>query len=147
MFGLIQGPANAIAPGKRPLSSMTPTIVLKDGKVALVLGSPGGSTIITTVANDLISVVDNGLNVQQAADAPRFHMQYLPDRVDVEKRFPVAVTDRLKAIGYTVDRAGEFDERNPGIWGDSELIQVDAKTGELLGGQDQRHHFGKAAGY
>jgi gamma-glutamyltranspeptidase / glutathione hydrolase len=147
MFGLIQGPANAIAPGKRPLSSMTPTIVLKDGKVALVLGSPGGSTIITTVANDLISVVDNGLNVQQAADAPRFHMQYLPDRVDVEKRFPAAVADRLKAIGYTIDRAGEFDERNPGIWGDSELIQVDAKTGELLGGQDQRHHFGKAAGY
>jgi gamma-glutamyltranspeptidase / glutathione hydrolase len=147
MFGLIQGPANAIAPGKRPLSSMTPTIVLKDGKVALVLGSPGGSTIITTVANDLISVVDNGLNVQQAADAPRFHMQYLPDRVDVEKRFPVTVTDQLKAIGYTIDRAGEFDERNPGIWGDSELIEVDPKTGELLGGQDQRHHFGKAAGY
>jgi gamma-glutamyltranspeptidase / glutathione hydrolase len=147
MFGLIQGPANAIAPGKRPLSSMTPTIVLKDGKVALVLGSPGGSTIITTVANDLISVVDNDLNVQQAADGPRFHMQYLPDRLDVEKRFPVTVTDRLKAIGYTVDRAGEFDEKNPGIWGDSELIQIDPKTGELLGGQDQRHHFGKAAGY
>ena len=147
MFGLIQGPANAIAPGKRPLSSMTPTMLLKDGKVALVLGSPGGSTIITTVANDLISLVDNGLNVQQAADAPRFHMQYLPDRVDVEKRFPVTVTDQLKAIGYTIDRAGEFDEKNPGIWGDSELIQVDPKTGELLGGQDQRHHFGKAAGY
>jgi gamma-glutamyltranspeptidase / glutathione hydrolase len=147
MFGLVQGPANAIAPGKRPLSSMTPTMVLKDGKVALVLGSPGGSTIITTVANDLISLVDNGLNVQQAADAPRFHMQYLPDRVDVEKRFPVTVTDQLKAIGYTIDRAGEFDEKNPGIWGDSELIQVDPKTGELLGGQDQRHHFGKAAGY
>jgi gamma-glutamyltranspeptidase/glutathione hydrolase len=147
MFGLIQGPANAIAPGKRPLSSMTPTIVLKDGKVALVLGSPGGSTIITTVTNDLISVVDNGLNVQQAADAPRFHMQYLPDRLDVEKRFPLPLLDRLKAIGYTINRAGEFDEKNPGIWGDSELIQVDAKTGELLGGQDQRHHFGKAAGY
>jgi gamma-glutamyltranspeptidase / glutathione hydrolase len=147
MFGLIQGPANAIAPGKRPLSSMTPTIVLKDGKVALVLGSPGGSTIITTVANDLISVVDNGLNVQQAADAPRFHMQYLPDRLDVEKRFPANVANALKAMGYTLDRAGEFDEKNPGIWGDSELIERDAKTGELLGGQDQRHHFGKAAGY
>jgi gamma-glutamyltranspeptidase / glutathione hydrolase len=147
MFGLIQGPANAITPGKRPLSSMTPTIVLKDGKVALVLGSPGGSTIITTVANDLISVVDNGLNVQQAADAPRFHMQYLPDRLDVEKRFSAPTAQRLKAIGYTIDRAGEFDEKNPGIWGDSELIQIDPKTGELLGGQDQRHHFGKAAGY
>ena len=148
MFGLIQGPANAIAPGKRPLSSMTPTMVLKGWKGRSGAGFAGrDSTIITTVANDLISVVDNGLNVQQAADAPRFHMQYLPDRVDVEKRFPLAVTDRLKAIGYTIDRAGEFDEKNPGIWGDSELIQVDPKTGELRGGQDQRHHFGKAAGY
>ena len=147
MFGLIQGPANAIAPGKRPLSSMTPTIVLKDGKVALVLGSPGGSTIITTVANDLISVIDNGLNVQQAADAPRFHMQYLPDRVDVEKLFPADVAEALKTRGYTITRAGEFDEKNPGVWGDSELIERDLKTGELLGANDQRHTFGKAAGY
>jgi gamma-glutamyltranspeptidase / glutathione hydrolase len=147
MFGLIQGPANAIAPGKRPLSSMTPTIVLKDGKVALVLGSPGGSTIITTVVNDLISVVDNGLNVQQAADAPRFHMQYLPDRVDVEKLFPADVAEALKTRGYTITRAGEFDEKNPGVWGDSELIERDLKTGELLGANDQRHTFGKAAGY
>ena len=88
MMGLIQGPANAIAPGKRPLSSMTPTIVLRNGKVALVLGSPGGSTIITTVVNDIVSILDNGLNVQQAADAPRFHMQYLPDRIDIEKEVP-----------------------------------------------------------
>jgi gamma-glutamyltranspeptidase / glutathione hydrolase len=64
MFGLIQGPANAIAPGKRPLSSMTPTMVLKRGKVLLVLGSPGGSTIITTVANDIVSILDDHLNVQ-----------------------------------------------------------------------------------
>ena len=85
MFGLIQGPANAIAPGHRPLSSMTPTIVLEGGNVRLVLGSPGGATIITTVANDLLSVLVNGLTVQQAADAPRFHHQYLPDVLDVEK--------------------------------------------------------------
>ena len=147
MFGLIQGPANSIAPGKRPLSSMTPTIVLKDGRVALVLGSPGGSTIITTVANDLVSVLDNGLNIQQAADAPRFHMQYLPDRIDTEKIFPIAVADELRKIGYTVSRAGDFDEKNPGVWGDSEMIAVDPKTGDLLGADDQRHHFGKAAGY
>jgi gamma-glutamyltranspeptidase/glutathione hydrolase len=147
MMGLVQGSANAIAPGKRPLSSMTPTIVLKDGELAMVLGSPGGSTIITTVANDLISVVDNGLNVQQAADAPRFHMQYLPDRISVEKLFPIAVVEQLKTMGYKVDRAGEFDEKNPGVWGDSELIAVDPKTRELLGADDQRHHFGKAAGY
>lgn len=147
MMGLVQGPANAIAPGKRPLSSMTPTILLKNGKIALVLGSPGGSTIITTVVNDILSVVDNGLNAQQAADAPRFHMQFLPDRIDVEKNFPVAVAEDLKKMGYTVNRAGEFDEKNPGVWGDSEMIAVDPKTHELLGADDQRHHFGKAAGY
>jgi gamma-glutamyltranspeptidase/glutathione hydrolase len=147
MFHLIQGPANAIAPGKRPLSSMTPTIVLKDGKVLLVLGSPGGSTIITTVANDIVSILDNGLNVQQAADAPRFHHQYLPDTLQVEKAFPLPVLDALKATGYSVTRNNEADEKNPGVWGDSEMIYIDPKTGTLMGADDQRHKFGKAAGY
>jgi gamma-glutamyltranspeptidase/glutathione hydrolase len=146
-FGLIQGPANAIAAGKRPLSAMTPTIVTKGNKLRLVLGSPGGPTIISTVTNDLISVVDNGLNIQQAADAPRFHHQYLPDDLQVEKRFPAAVSDVLKARGYNIKRSGEFDEHNPGVWGDSELIAVDPKTGELLGGHDSRKNFGSAAGY
>jgi gamma-glutamyltranspeptidase/glutathione hydrolase len=147
MYGLIQGPANAIGPSKRPLSAMTPTIVTKNGKLALVLGSPGGSTIITTVANDLISVVDNGLNIQQAADAPRFHHQYLPDRLDLEKKFSPEVADQLKAMGYTVNRLAIADEHNPGTWGDSELIAVDPKTHELLGGHDNRRSYGKAAGY
>jgi gamma-glutamyltranspeptidase/glutathione hydrolase len=164
-FGLIQGPANAIAPGKRPLSSMTPTIVsepdtitskrilffkkteVTPGKLRLVLGSPGGSTIITTVANDLISVVDNGLNIQQAADAPRFHHQYLPDVLQFEKAFPLEPIEALKAVGYITKREGEFDEKSPGVWGDSELIAVDPKTGQLLGGHDHRRNFGKAAGY
>jgi gamma-glutamyltranspeptidase/glutathione hydrolase len=146
-FKLIQSPANAIAPGKRPLSAMTPTIVLKDGKPLLVLGSPGGSTIITTVANDIISILDNGLNVQQAADAPRFHHQYLPDAIQVEKAFPLDVVDKLKAAGYTVTRNNEADEHNPGVWGSSEMIYIDPKTHQLLGGDDQRHKFGKAAGY
>lgn len=156
-FGLIQGPANAIAPGKRPLSSMTPTIVseavrcaglgCKPGSVRLVLGSPGGSTIITTVANDLVSVVDNGLDIQQAADAPRFHHQFLPDVLQFEKRFPVEVVAAMKTAGYTTTREAEFDEKSAGVWGDSELIARDPKTGELTGGQDKRHHFGKAAGY
>ena len=139
MFGLIQGPANAIAPGKRPLSSMTPTIVLKDGKVAFVLGSPGGATIITTVANIFLSVVDEGLNIQQAVDAPRFHQQYLPDMVMLEPGFAPATIDGLRAMGYTL-RIGR-------TWGDGECIEVDPRTGELEGGQDHRHHFGKAAGY
>ena len=146
-FGLIQGPANAIAPGKRPLSAMSPTIVTRHGKLRLVLGSPGGPTIISTVANDLISVVDNGLNIQQSADAPRFHNQYLPDDLQVEKRFPVTVSDVLKMRGYNIKRSGEFDEHNPGVWGDSELIAVDPKTGDLMGGHDTRKDFGKAAGY
>ena len=146
MFGLIQGPANAIGPGKRPLSSMTPTMVLKDGKLVLVVGSPGGSTIITTVANDIVSVLDNGLNLQQAADAPHFHMQYLPDVIAVEKNFPVAAAEALAASGYKINRAGSFDEKDPGVWGDSECIFVDPKTGDLLGADDQRHHFGKAGG-
>ncbi len=146
-FGLIQGPNNSIAPYKRPLSAMTPTIVTKSGKVRLVLGSPGGPTIITTVANDIISVLDNNLNIQQAADAPRFHHQYLPDELQVEKKFPVASADALKASGYTIKRSGEFDEHNPGVWGDSELIAIDPKTHELLGGHDTRKPFGKADGY
>jgi gamma-glutamyltranspeptidase/glutathione hydrolase len=146
-FGLIQGPANAIAPGKRPLSSMTPTMVLKNGKLRLVLGSPGGATIITTVANDLISILDNGLDVQQAADAPRFHHQYLPDELQIEKDFPAATADALAATGYDVVRMGALDEKTGGVWGDSELIAVDPVTGELAGGHDRRHHFGKAAGY
>ena len=147
LYDLIQGPANAIAPGKRPLSAMTPTIVLKDGKPLLVLGSPGGATIITTVANDIISILDNGLNVQQAADAPRFHHQYLPDAIQVEKAFSLNVLDKLKAAGYTVTRTNEADEHNPGVWGSSEMIYIDPKTHTLMGGDDQRHKFGKAAGY
>lgn len=157
-FGLIQGPANAIGPGKRPLSSMTPTIVAEPsvydkkgrlrelGNLRLVLGSPGGATIITTVANDLISVVDNGLDVQAAADAPRFHHQYLPDVLEFERRFPQMTVDAMQAMGYPVRHAGARDENAPTTWGDSELIAVDPKTGELSAGQDKRHSYGKAAG-
>jgi gamma-glutamyltranspeptidase/glutathione hydrolase len=86
-YGLIQGPANAIGPGKRPLSAMTPTIVLKDGKLFLVLGSPGGPTIITTVANILIGVVDFSLDIQEAVNAPRFHHQWLPMRFSSKTAF------------------------------------------------------------
>jgi gamma-glutamyltranspeptidase/glutathione hydrolase len=167
-FGLVQSAANAIAPGHRPLSCMTPTIIsdppITDqygpvakpgstppppppGKLRLVLGSPGGSTIITTVANDLISVLDNHLNIQSAADAPRFHHQYLPDILQFEKAFPVPVIEDLKSLGYITRRSAEFDEKSDGVWGDSELISIDPTTGTLQGGQDHRHHFGKAAGY
>ena len=139
-YGLIQGPANSIAPGKRPLSSMTPTIVLKDGALRMVLGSPGGSRIITTVANILLSTIDEGLNIQQAVDAPRFHHQYLPDTVYLEPGFSPEVQQALIGMGYAVDT-------KDGLWSDGECIFVNAKTGELEGGQDHRHTYGKAAGY
>ena len=89
-------------------------------------------------------MVDNHLNVQQAADAPRFHHQYLPDDLQVEKRFSVSTSDVLKAHGYNVKRSGEFDEHNPGVWGDSELIAVDPTTDDLLGGHDTRKNYGSA---
>jgi gamma-glutamyltranspeptidase/glutathione hydrolase len=153
MFGLIQSSANAIGPGKRPLSAMTPSILTtqshwyRRGKLSLVLGSPGGSTIITTVANDIISILDNGLDVQQAADAYRFHHQYLPDRLDLEKGFSLEVGNQLKTMGYITNRDQAADEKVGGTWGDSEIIQVDPKTGELLAGHDSRRTYGKAAGY
>jgi gamma-glutamyltranspeptidase / glutathione hydrolase len=143
MFGLIQGPANAIAPGKRPLSSMTPTIVLRDGKLRFVLGSPGGARIITTVANIFLSSAEEGLNIQQAVDAPRFHHQYLPDQLYLEPGFSVATMAGLEALGYKLD-GGEPNDRT---WSDGECIAVNPRTGMLEGGHDSRHSYGKAAGY
>jgi len=140
MFGLIQGPANAIAPGKRPLSSMTPTIVLENGKLRYVLGSPGGGRIISTVANIFLSAAEGDLNIQQAVDAPRFHHQYLPDTLYLEPGFAPPTVDALRAMGYDVNVSH-------GHWSDGECIAVDPATGELLGGQDHRGQTGKTAGY
>jgi gamma-glutamyltranspeptidase/glutathione hydrolase len=140
IYGLIQGPANAIAPGKRPLSSMTPTIVIENGKLRFVLGSPGGARIISTVGNIFLSASEGGLNIQQAVDAPRFHHQYLPDKLYLEPGFAPETIAGLQAMGYTLGMKGTH-------WSNGECIAVDAKTGELEGGQDHRSHFGKAAGY
>ncbi|MGA7568891.1 MAG: gamma-glutamyltransferase [Terriglobales bacterium] len=137
-YGLIQGPANAIGPGKRPLSAMTPTIVLKDGKLFLVLGSPGGPTIITTVANVLIGVVDFSLDIQEAVNAPRFHHQWLPDQILVEDRLSPDTMNLLRSEGHKL-RVAHF-------WGDAECIMVDPVTGERLAGTDGRNN-GKAVGY
>jgi len=140
LYGLIQGPANAIGPGKRPLSSMTPTMVLKGGKLFLVLGSPGGATIITTVANVLTGVVDYGLNIQEAVNAPRFHNQWLPDNIKLEKiGFSPDTIRILEHMGHKIDVSERF-------WGDAECIAVDDKTGERLGASDGRNN-GKAAGF
>jgi gamma-glutamyltranspeptidase / glutathione hydrolase len=140
MYGLIQGPANAIGPGKRPLSAMMPTIVLKNGKLFLVLGSPGGPTIITTVANILVSVIDYGLNIQQAVNAPRFHHQWMPDQIELE---PTGISPDTIAI---LDHMGHKVKVKSEYWGDAECIAVDDKTGELLGASDGRND-GRAVGY
>ncbi len=84
VFGLVQGKANAVAPGKRPLSSMTPTLVFKDGKPVLVVGTPGGSRIITTVLEVIVNFIDHGMTLQEAVDAPRIHHQWLPDTIAAE---------------------------------------------------------------
>ena len=140
LFGLIQGPANAIAARKRPLSSMTPTIVLEGDQLRYVLGSPGGAMIITTVANIFLSASQENLNIQQAVDAPRFHHQYLPDQLFLEPGFPEKTRQALTAMGYRLDD-------HEGHWSDGECIFIDPKTHDIEGGQDHRHHYGKAAGY
>jgi len=138
IYGLIQGPANAIGPGKRPLSAMTPTIVVKDGKLFLVLGSPGGPTIITTVANILIGVVDFSLDIEEAVNAPRFHHQWLPDQILVEDRLSPDTMNLLRSKGHKLNVEH--------FWGDGECIMIDPKTGERLGASDGRNN-GKAVGY
>src|SRR5215510_10009661 len=138
-YGLIQGEANSIGPGKRPLSAMAPTIVTQNGKLFLVLGSPGGPRIISTVANILMGVVDYGLDIQAAVNAPRFHHQWEPDEIYVERvGFSPDTIKLLEARGHKVHVEG--------YWSDGECIEVDPKTGELLGAPDGRGG-GKAAGY
>ena len=140
LYGLIQGPANAIGPDKRPLSTMTPTMVLKSGKLFLVLGSPGGATIITTVANVLLGAVDYGLNIQEAVNAPRFHDQWMPDEIKMEKiGFSPDTIHALQHMGHKMDVSERF-------WGDAECIAIDETTGERLGASDGRNN-GKAVGF
>jgi len=146
LFGLIQAPANAIGPGKRPLSSMTPTIVVKDGKLFLVLGSPGGSRIPTTVANILMGVVDYGMNLQEAVNAPRFHNQWLPDMINVEQWFSPDTVKALEQMGHKIKFGENSGEDWEPYWSDGECIAIDQKTGERLGASDIRHD-GKAVGF
>ncbi len=139
MFGLVQGDANAIAPWKRPLSSMTPTIVEKDGKPVFVLGSPGGPRIITAVLETLMNLVDFAMPPDAAVAAPRFHQQYLPDTVFYETGgLPAATQSALAAMGYSLK------EQPP--WGAVELIAI-APDGTLTGVNDPRRPAGAALGY
>ncbi len=131
MFGLLGGEANAIAPRKRMLSSMTPTIITKDGRLVLVVGSPGGGRIITTVLQVVLNVLEFGMDVQEAVDAPRFHHQWYPDTVMLEKQgFPADIVNALAALGHRTEAVSDM--------GDVHAIQIDQPTGLRLGASDPR---------
>ena len=161
MYGLVQGATNAIALGKRPLSSMTPTLVTKDGKVFMVVGSPGGSRIITITLQTVLNVIDHGMAPQEAVDAPRIHHQWLPDEVYFEQRGLSADTQKLLQ-----ERGYKLVEQTP--WGAAELIMVGlpgaagvssessgndsavsgkVREGFIYGANDVRRPSGSAVGY
>ncbi len=140
LYGLVQGSRNDIRGGKRPLSSMTPTILTRNGRLFMVTGSPGGSRIITIVLTTLQNVIDYGMNVQAAVNAPRIHMQWLPDVVEYEPgAFSAQAMAKLAAMGYSFKEVAG--------WGSAQAIVVDPKTGMLFGGTDRRYPEGLAAGY
>jgi gamma-glutamyltranspeptidase/glutathione hydrolase len=139
-YGLLGNSANAIAPNKRMLSSMTPTIVLKDGKPFIIIGSPGGSTIVTTVLQVIVNIVDFKMTIQEAIDAPRFHHQWMPDKLMYEERaLSQDSIDNLRAMGYSLHER----ENTTGL---AEGIMFDRKKGLLLGATDPRG-YGEAVGY
>ncbi|MGA7160755.1 MAG: gamma-glutamyltransferase [Bacteroidota bacterium] len=139
-YGLVGSSANAIAPNKRMLSSMTPTIVLKDKKPFMVIGTPGGSTIMTTVMQVIVNVVDFKMTIQEAIDAPRIHHQWLPDKIMYEERaLSQDAIDNLRAMGHTLHQR----ESTTGL---AEGIMFDRKRGLLLGATDPRG-YGEAVGY
>lgn len=139
-FGLVQGKANQIEPGKRPLSSMAPTIVLRGKRLFMVTGSPGGSTIISTTLESFLNVVDFGMNMQQAVDAPRVHQQWYPDLVFAEPGLmSPTVEQRLEAMGYRFKTIKS--------WGADEAIVIEPGSRLLEGANDRRRPAGLAAGY
>ncbi|MBS0556336.1 MAG: gamma-glutamyltransferase [Proteobacteria bacterium] len=138
--GLVQGKVNQVEPGKRPLSSMTPTIVLRDGKPFLLTGSPGDATIISTTLQSIINIIDFGMNVQQAVNAPRMHQQWYPDEVWIEDGMLTPdARRRLEAMGYKFTKVHAM--------GADEAILIDPKTGRREGANDRRRPAGLAAGY
>jgi gamma-glutamyltranspeptidase/glutathione hydrolase len=140
MFGLVQGESNSIQPGKRPVSSMTPTILTKNGKLFMVAGGPGGSRIPTAVLQVILNVIDFGMNAQDAVDAPRFHHQWMPDRISLERGFSPDTIALLKARGHEIDEASGSGSVAAVV----EAIVND--SGWLQGAADGRRP-GKAAGY
>jgi gamma-glutamyltranspeptidase/glutathione hydrolase len=138
LYGLMQSDANAIAPGHRPLSSMTPTILLRDGTLSFVTGSPGGPTIISATLLSILNWMRLGMEPQAAINAPRFHHQWLPDHILIERAFPDSLESALNARGHATHRIG--------LMGLVNAIAIDPATGERLGAADPRHD-GAAVGY
>ena len=152
LYELMQSDANAIAPGHRPLSSMTPTILLRDGKLSFVTGSPGGPTIISATLLSVINWMRLGMSSQAAVNAPRFHHQWFPDRIRMEAEFPLSMEQALRARGYDVERGWYY---TPSLGSEAKLskhmglvnaIGIDPQTGERLGAADPRDQ-GSAIGY
>ena len=148
MFGLVQGEANAIAPGKRPLSSMSPTIVTKDGKPVMVVGTPGGSRIITAVLHTIINVIDYGMNVQEAVDAPRFHQQWLPNPTHIE---PYALSPDTKKIlegmGHVFGNPQPANHVAAILVGAPSIGGKPVGSNRYYGANDPRRNTGLALGY
>src|SRR5258707_1224557 len=138
LFGLIQSEANAIAPGHRPLSSMTPTILLRDGKLSFVTGSPGGATIISATLLSILNWMRLGMEPQAAINAPRFHHQWLPDAILMEHAFPEGMESALNARGHATRRVGHIGIVN--------AIAIDPTSEDRLGAADPRHDSA-AVGY
>ena len=130
MYGAVGNEKNAIAPNKRMLSSMTPTIVLKDGKPYIVIGTPGGTTIPTSVFQALVNIIDFGMSAEDAVNKPKFHHQWLPDEVSIEKDFDVTTKTKLEAMGYKMNVRG-------GI-GRTEIIMIDRKNKMITAVGDKR---------
>ena len=135
IYGLVGGDANAVAPFKRPLSSMSPSIVSKDGKTILVVGSPGGARIITTVLQVIANVIDRRMSVNAAVSAPRYHMQWLPDELRIEPGNGLSPADieALVGMGYKLSLQP--------FMGDVNVIMIDPDTGVITGSHDSRHEF------
>ena len=148
LYGLVQGEANAVAPGKRPLSSMSPTIVTKGGKPVMVVGTPGGSRIITAVLHTIINVIDYGMNVQEAVDAPRFHQQWLPNPTNIE---PFALSPDTKKIlegmGHVFGNPQPANHVAAILVGAPSIGGKPVGNNRYYGANDPRRNTGLALGY
>jgi gamma-glutamyltranspeptidase/glutathione hydrolase len=148
LFGLVQGEANAIAPGKRPLSSMSPTILTRDGRTVMVVGTPGGSRIITAVLHTIINVIDYGMNVQEAVDAPRFHQQWLPEATSLEPYALSPDTQRmLEAMGHRFGPSQLSNHVAAILVGAPSLDGEPVGHNRFFGANDPRRNTGLALGY